>query len=222
MATRAGPRGMVAPDNSEPPLSAPGVQDLLKTPRRTIGGPRSVRRRRNLPYAHVRLEFDLSSHESKSHGAPLLERLGQALQENQAGEGGTVVALAAATVHALAASGLRRVDHWEISPGGWLPLPGLSKSEEEPEPVGQLVSTLEGRGWNSLSSARAFSARLSDFKGRRVDARLRRGRLEPRYALTLDLWGTWTQQDVHDVEGAMAERVPVAHVAMTKFQYAEG
>lgn len=212
---------MGSPEDVEPALAAPGVQDLLKPPRQTIGGPRSVRRRRNLPYAHVRLEFDLSSHETKSRGEPLLDRLGRALQENQAGVGGTLIAFAAATVHALAACGLRRVDHWEISPGGWLPLPSHSKSKDEPEPVGQLVRTLEGRGWSSLSSARSFSARLSDFKGGRVDVRLRRSRLEPRYALTLDLWGTWTQQDVHDVEGAMAERIPVVHVSMTKYQYTE-
>lgn len=211
---------MVAPREPEPALAAPGVGNLLTPPQQTIGGPRANRRRRDRPFSHVHVEIDLESKSPNPAGVPILERLAALLGEKRIVERGTLVMMAAATLHALSARRFRRIDHWEVTPGGWLPPPTPGPNRGGIEPVGELLVTLEGGGWSAVASARVFAARLSDLSGNRIDVTVRRIHRERRHAMSLDLWGVWTQATVHDLEGSIRERLPVVNSRMTKYQYA--
>jgi hypothetical protein len=211
---------MVALNEPEPALAAPGVGELLSTPREATSGPRANRRHRNRSYSHVHLEMDLAPEAPDPTGVAPLEQLAGFLREKKIVERGTLVLMAAATMHALAARRFRRVDHWEVSPGGWLPPPRPGKDPDASEPVGELLATLDSGAWSSVSSARSFSARLSDLSGARVDVTVRRVHRPRRSALTIDLWGSWTPAAVRDLEGSISTRLPVIRSRMTKFQYA--
>jgi len=129
-----------------------------------------------------------------------------------------LVLLAVGTLHALSARRFRQVDHWEVSPGGWLPLPMEKSRRGSNEPVGDLLAVLEGDGASPLLKARSFAARLSDQQGHRVDVVVRRA--QRRHAISLDLNGVWTRDTIHDLLGSVAQRVPVAQTTLTKFRYA--
>ena len=150
----------------------------------------------------------------------MLERLAGMLREREVIEKGTIVLLAGGALHALAARRFRLVNHWEIVPGGWLPPPIVGRKAETDEPVGHLVEALEGENGPKIGSARSFSARLADGSGNAIDMIVRRVHRERRHAMSLDLWGSWTPESVKDVEGSVAQRLPVMKSEMTKFQYA--
>jgi hypothetical protein len=210
---------MTPPREPEPALAAPGVEGLLSTPGQALSGPRSSRRQRNRSYSHVHLEVDLAPKLPDPAGVSPLEQLADLLRERDIVEKGTLIMLAAATMHALAARRFRRVDHWEVSPGGWLPPPRPGKDPHDSEPVGELLKALDSGAWAAVGSARSFSARLSDLDGARVDVTVRRVHRVRRHTLMLDLWGSWTSAAVKDLEGALASRLPVVRSVMTKFQY---
>jgi hypothetical protein len=210
--------GMPAVKESGTPLAAPGVGELLTPPGQILTGPRSIRRRRDRVFSHFELEFDLARRPATAAGAPLLERLARRLKEHGIVEPGSLAHLAAATLHALASQGFRRVDHWEVRPGGWLPLPAPVHAPATEEPVGELLDLLESGAWSEIGSARSFSARLSDGTGGRADVVVRRvHRL--RHAITLKVRGTWSRERVDDLRGAIDERLPVAHAAMRRYGY---
>jgi hypothetical protein len=211
----------MAPDKeTEPALAAPGIGELLATPQQSLTGPRSLRRRQARVFNHVQFEFDLASKPTITVGAPLLERLAQRLKERRIVERGSLVQLAAATLHALSSQGFRRVDHWEIEPGGWLPLRTQRQHPGEEEPVGELLDLLESGTWASIASARSFSARMSDFSGGRADVIVRRVH-RFRHALTLKVWRTMTKGQVEDLKGAIDGRLPVTRSTMTRFGYVD-
>jgi hypothetical protein len=214
------PMSVVPPKEAEPALAAPGTGELLATPKQSISGPRSNRRKRNRPYSHVHLEVDLTPEAPSSAGVPALEQLAGLLNEKKIVEQGTLILMAAATLHALAARRFRRVDEWEVVPGGALPPPAPGKDPDAAEPVGDLLTALESGAWASVGKARSFSASLSDLSGGRVDVTVRRVHRERRHALSLDLWGNWTHEAVKDLEGSLSQRLPVLKSEITKYQYA--
>ncbi len=211
---------MVPPKESVPALSAPGIGTANPLLAPSVSGPRSSRRHRNRPYSHVHLEIDLAPKPPAPGGDPLLERLAGFLRERKVTEKGTLILLAGATLHALSSRRFRRVDHWEILPGGWLPPPRSGTAPESDEPVGHLLEALESGAWTSVAAARSFSARLSDLSGGRIDVVVRRVHRERRHTVSMDLWGSWTQDTVEELQGAMAQRLPVLHSTMTQFQFA--
>lgn len=211
---------MAPPNESEPPLAAPGLPELLSTPRRTLGGPRGLRRHRNRPFRHVRLEVDLALEPLDPTGVPLLEQLAGALKERKIVEKGNLIQLAAATLHALAALRFRRVEEWKVSPGGWLLPPEPKQDVEVGEPVGELLEKLGHADPSAVGSARSFSARLTDLSGSRVDVIVRRVHRQRTHAMTLDLWGSWTKSSVQDLRGSIAQRLPVVRSRIVKYQYA--
>jgi hypothetical protein len=166
------------------------------------------------------LEIDLKVETIPTEGAPLLERLQAALSEREMVESKDLLLLAAGTLHALSARRFRWIDHWEVQPGGWLPLPGHKSKREAEEPVGELLKAIEGGAWESATKANSFSVRLSDRRGNRADAIVRRVHRQRRHALSLDLWGSWTKETIEDVTGSLSSRLPVSRSTMTKYQYA--
>jgi hypothetical protein len=212
---------MVPPNEPVPALAAPGIggpNSILNPP---WSGPRGGRRARHRSYRHVHLEIDLAPAPPNPAGVPPLERLAEFLQERKIVEQGSLILLAGGALHALSARGFRRVDHWELSPGGWLPPPPVGTDPEKEEPVGHLLSTLEGDDAKSVADARSFMARLSDFSGGRVDVVVRRLHRQRRHSLSLDLWGIWRPADVQGLVGAISERLPVERTTLTKYQYAD-
>jgi hypothetical protein len=211
---------MSPPAPQPPALSAPGLVGPISIVDQPISGPRSNRRARNRPYAHVHLEIDLSAEPNREAEPALLQRLEALLSEKEIVEAADLLRLAAGTLHALSARRFRWIDHWEVQPGGWLPLPERKKHQDAEEPVGELLKALESGAWAPAAKARSFSVRLSDKRGNRADVIVRRVHRERRHALSLDLWGSWTKASIEDVTGSLSARLPVSRSTMTKYQYA--
>jgi len=203
------------------PLSAPGLigpRSILNPP---WSGPRSNRRARNRSFSHAHLEVDLTASVPEPTDLPFWKRLEAVLAERKIVENPDLVWLTARTLHALATRQFRRVDHWEVAPGGWLPPPELtSVRPHDAEPVGQLLAALESDRGPALARARSFSLRVSDLHRNHADITVRRVHRQRRHALSVDLWGSWSQESISALVGALAERLPIARATMTKYQYA--
>lgn len=211
---------MPPPGASPIPLSAPGLigpNSIFNPP---WAGARSAHRARARPFSHVRLEIDLRPDGSTRGPLPALQRFEALFRERKIVESADLVALAVQFLHALSARGFRRVDHWEVAPGGWLPPPGPGPGPGKAfEPVGALFETLSGPDASSIAGARTFLARLSDGEGNRLDLAIRRVHRQRRHSVSLDLWGSWTQEQVHGIVGAIAARLPVARTEVVAHQY---
>lgn len=165
-------------------------------------------------YSFVRLEVDLGHEVIARPSLPFLGEIRAFLKERELEEEESLLDLEAALLHALQALGFSHVDHWEVDPGGWLPLPeavhpGLI------EPVGHLLKALASDRWQEIARAHGFSVRLSGDGERRVDAVLRRRHREREHSLSLDLRGRWPSYDVHRAVNALRERLPVLRAQVT-------
>jgi hypothetical protein len=140
------------------------------------------------PDGRVRLELDLPHELLVPSPVPGLRRLVSWLREQEVEEEGSLLARAAELLHELAELGFRRVDHWEVEPGGWLPLPEAAHAGRF-EPIEHLRRALRSPAWGYLAQARGFSVRLTADDGRRADARVLRLHREREHSLVIDLWG---------------------------------
>jgi hypothetical protein len=199
-------------------LSAPDLIGPISILNEPVSGPRESRRSKNRPYSHAHFEIDVSTGAALRGDAPHLQEVERAMSRAQIAQVPDLMLLAAGTLHALSARRFRQVDHWEVSPGGWLPLPTAQGRRGSNEPVGHLLAVLEGEGASPLLKARSFAARLSDGQGHRIDVVVRRA--QRRHTLSLDLNGVWTRDTIHDLLGSLAQRVPVSQTTLTKFRYA--
>ncbi|MCI4372706.1 MAG: hypothetical protein L3K02_03580 [Thermoplasmata archaeon] len=166
------------------------------------------------------MEIDLARGPTAT--SSVLRRLEEWVGLRKIVESADLIRLTGATLHAMSSDGFRRVDHWEVSPGGWLPLPEHSARPGRDESVGHLLAALESDDGHSIARARSFSMRLSDFKGKHADVVVRRTHRKGRHSISLDLRGHWTRDEVGRLKGALADRLPVEHSEITKFQYADG
>ncbi len=197
------------------PISAPGLVGPVST-FSSVAGPRANRRARSRPYAHVRLVIDLRPVGTPPRGSAV-ERLAALFHRRAPPD---LLSLVAATLHALSARHFRWVDHWELQPHGWLPLPP-GDGPGAREPVGQLLALLADDAAPSTEGATGFSARLSDTGGGRADLVLRSRRRSGRGAITLDLYGSWTSVDLASLRGAFEDRLPVAEFRLDRYRYEE-
>lgn len=165
----------------------------------------------HLSYSHLRIEIDLKHELPVASQLPFVREIASLLRERRVEERESLLDLAAALLHALEENGFTRVDHWEIDPGGWLPLP----EETHPgltEPVAHLLRALRSDRWEELARASGFLARLSGPKDRRADIVLRRFHRERDHTLSIDLWGHYTVHDAHQLIQALRERLSVLRV----------
>ena len=211
---------VVSPLRSAPfASSAPGLigpTSILEWPTAAAG----TRARRAPPtFAHVRVEIDLSHEIVREAGVPVLRQIEALLKEREVVEVSDLLRLTAGLLHALSAEGFSRVDHWEATPGGWLPLPEPSHDRRQ-EPVGHLLRALASEEWRRLAEARAFAIRLSGPARIRADAVVRRVHRERSHTLSIDLWGRFSKTVVHDLIGAVRERLPVNRSQVVSFAYA--
>jgi hypothetical protein len=121
-------------------------------------------------------------------------------------------------LHAFSVRGFSRVDHWEIDPGGWLPLPEPTHASLA-EPVGHLIRALQSVVWRRLSSAREFSVRLSGHPRIRADLVVRRVHRERGHSVTVDLRGWVAERELQGLVRALRERLPVLRASVSEFAY---
>jgi hypothetical protein len=158
---------------------------------------RSARRRRSHPRSthasepdegRVRIELDLPHELLRPSPVPVFRRIVALLREQEVEEEGSLLLRSAQLLHELSELGYGRVDHWEVEPGGWLPLPEGTHAGRR-EPVEHLRRALQSPAWAFLAEARGFSVRLSSEGGQRVDARILRLHRERDHSIVVDLWG---------------------------------
>jgi len=208
---------MVPPPRATPAASAPdltGPTSILNWPVASAG----TRRRHPPPFAHVVLEIDLRHEQLERPRIPLLQQLEGLLRERSVVERGDLLRLSAAALHALAGRGFSRVDHWQVEPGGWLPLPEPTHARLA-EPVGHLLRALASPAWSRLAEAREFSVRLSGKLKFRADLVVRRVHRERGHSLTIELRGSITPREVEGLVHALRGHLPVLHSRLAAFAY---
>jgi hypothetical protein len=157
------------------------------------------------------LEVDLVHEAFRRRGLPFLHRLEAIFREREVVEVEGLLRLVAKLLHALAARGFSRVDHWEVHPGGWLPLPEPAH-ERLVEPVGHLLNALRSNAWRRVAGARAFSARLSTTGVLRADFTVRRVHRERGHAITLELFGPLAEKELVSIERALREDLSIVRL----------
>ncbi|MGI0070632.1 MAG: hypothetical protein ACRECT_00910 [Thermoplasmata archaeon] len=194
-----------------------GPTSILEWPLTMTGGRRS---RRDRPLGHVRVEIDLRHEHLREPSVPVLRQVERLLRERSIVEPGDLLRLSAAALHGFAERGFTRVDHWEVEPGGWLPLPEPTHVSLA-EPVGHLLRALNSPAWGRLSLAREFSVRLSGHPKIRADLVVRRVHRERRHSITFDLRGTIVPRELQGLVRELRERLPILRSAVAEFGYPE-
>ncbi len=198
------------------------MADRTRAPRRRpaprrVSKHRAPARRRPRPesegsrWNYVRLEVDLVHEAFRRRGVPFLHRLEAVFREQEVVEVEGLLRPAAMVLHALASRGFSRVDHWEVRPGGWLPLPEPAH-ERLTEPVGHLLHALRSDAWKRVADARSFAVRLSGAGEARADVTVRRVHRERAHAITLELFGPVSERELHQVERALREELSIARL----------
>jgi hypothetical protein len=192
-----------------------GPVSLLNWP---VAGTSAARRRTPRAFSHVRLEVTLLPSMERESSIPLLHQLQSVLHEAEIIEEGDLLTLAAATLHACARIGFRRVDHWEVRPGGWLPLRAVPHGPQI-EPVSEFIGALQQDQWKSVAGARELAVRLSGPGGVRLAFVLRRVHRERHPTLTLELSAdAFPASEVRRLEAALRARLPVLRSAVVGYE----
>ncbi len=203
----------------EPAVSAPdltGPVSILDWPLAAAGSRRGHRPR---PMSHVVLEVDLRHERFDAPTVPVLQQFERLFRERSVVEQSDLLRLAAGALHAFSSLGYNHVDHWEVTPGGWLPLPEPTHRTLA-EPVGHLLRALSSEAWQPYARAREFAVRLSGPPKSRADLVVRRVHRERGHSISVELRGWITERDLTGLVRALRERVPVLRSRVATFQYA--
>jgi hypothetical protein len=169
--------------------------------------------------SHVVLEIDLRHERFDAPTIPLLQQFERLFHERSVVEQADLLRLVAGTLHAFSARGYNRVDHWEMTPGGWLPLPEPTHRTLA-EPVGHLLRALASDAWQPHANAREFAVRLSGTPKSRADLIVRRIHRERGHSISIELRGIVTERELTALIRALRERVPLLRSRVATFQYA--
>ncbi len=201
------------------PTSAPDLTGPVSIVDWPIAAAGTRRGKRPHALAHVRLEVDLRHERFEEPQVPILRQFERLFRERSVVEGADLLRLAAGALHAFASRGFNRVDHWEIQPGGWLPLPEPTHRSIA-EPVGHLLHALSSDAWRPRANAREFSVRLSGPARMQADLTVRRVHRERGHSLSIDLHGVFSERDLTALVRALRERVPVLRSRVVEYRYA--
>lgn len=146
-----------------------------------------------------------------------LHQLEELLREAEIVEEGSLLALAAGALAGFAAAGFARVDHWEVRPGGWLPLHRVPRGPQV-EPVRQFLDALRTTEWQPMSSARELAGRLSNAAGDRLEFVVRRLHRERQHTLSVVLQGRVRAADVESIAAAVKDRLPLLRARVPYFR----
>jgi hypothetical protein len=171
----------------------------------SLSAPFGGRRRPAPDEGRVRVELDLPHERLRPTSVPLLRQITAFLKEQEVEEEGSLLARSAELLDELSRAGFLRVDHWEVEPGGWLPLPEPSHRGRV-EPVAHLVRALRNPAWRVFAAATSFSVRLSSADGRRVDAVVLHRHRERQHSITIDLWGAPSRRELHELAEGLRQR----------------
>jgi len=200
-------------------LSAPdltGPVSFLRWP--TAFGPSRKSPSRKV-FSHIRVEVDLRHERLATRGIPVFRQLEALLREQTVVERQDLLRLTALLLHALSTCDFRTVDHWEVHPGGWLPLPEKTHRGDL-EPIGHLLRALKSDRWKTVGSAREFAVRLSGAGPNRLDATVRRVHRERGHSITVEVRGRITRRELEQLVGAVRGRLPVLRAVVTDVAYA--
>ncbi|MEM0129433.1 MAG: hypothetical protein QXG65_04660 [Thermoplasmata archaeon] len=212
----------MAPNGFPPPaLSAPDLTGPVSILNWPVAGPRSVRRHRQRPYAHVRIEIDLAPPEASTE-AGLLARLARSVGSRGPRASRALLTTGGLLLHAFASDGFVRVLHWEVAPGGWLPVAGSAPPDGgEAEPLGRFERALADAGGAAAAArARRLAFRLGATDGRHADVVVRPRSTAFHHAATIDLVGRFPESSVSDLVGAIHRRIPLSRARVTQAAYA--
>lgn len=198
-------------------ISAPGLSGSVSFVNWPIATAGTKKRGAKRPFSHLALEIDLRPSETEAAKHSALRRFEKILKERNIEEGEDLLRLVGGALHGFSSAGYGRVHHWELTPGGWLALPG-DPGAESVEPLGLLLRALDSEEWKPFSTAREFSVRLSG-GGNRADLVVRRTHRERHHSLSIDLYGSVTMAHVHALVGALRDRLPVASSNVTKYTF---
>jgi hypothetical protein len=169
--------------------------------------------------SHVVLEVDLRHERFDAPTIPVLQQFERLFHERSVVEEADLLRLTAGALHACASRGYNRVDHWEMTPGGWLPLPEPTHRTLA-EPVGHLLRALSSDAWKPYARAREFAVRLSGPPKSRADLVVRRVHRERGHSISIELRGLVTESELTALARSLRERVPVLRTRVASFQYA--
>jgi len=165
-------------------------------------------RDRAFRFSHLRLELDVEHEGYRPEPFSLLGPLTALLHEREVEATEDLLQMTAQVLHAFTGAGFRRVDHWEVRPGGWLPLPEPTHARLA-EPVTHLLRALSDPSWAPVGRAHSFAARLSGPDPVRVDLQVRRIHREQAHAVSLDLWGPVSRRAAEDLVVRLHDRLPL-------------
>jgi len=161
--------------------------------------------------SYRRLQFDLVHEAYARSGSVVLHRLEALFREREVVEVEGLIRLTVSALRALASLGFHRVDHWEVRPGGWLPLPEPTHTALA-EPVNHLLTALESPEWARVADARSFAVRLSGSGRTRIDLVVRRVHRETSHAITVEVRGASSSGELRRIESALRSNLVVARV----------
>jgi hypothetical protein len=159
-------------------------------------------------YRRAQLELDVEHEGYRPEPVALLTPLTSLLHEREVEDVEDLLTMTAQVLRAFSAAGFREVDHWEVRPGGWLPLPEPAHPRLA-EPVAHLARALSDPSWAPVARARRFAARLSGPDRLRLDFVLRRVHRERRHALSIELYGRMTRATVDDLIARVHAQLPL-------------
>jgi hypothetical protein len=176
--------------------------------------PGFARGRRTDRYRRVQLELDVEHERYRPEPVALLAPLTSLLHEREVEDAEDLLTMTAQVLRAFSAAGFRQVDHWEVRPGGWLPLPEAAHPRLA-EPVAHLLRALSAASWAPVGGARQFAARLSGPERLRLDLVVRRVHRERVHAVSADLWGRITRGAVEDLVVQVHDQLPLVRAEVT-------
>jgi hypothetical protein len=158
--------------------------------------------------------LDVAHEHYKPEPLRLLAPLTSLLHEREVEDAEDLLTLTAHVLRGLAGVGFTTVDHWEVRPGGWLPLPEATHGRLA-EPLAHLQRALSNPAWASVGGARELAVRLSENGPRRLDLVVRRLHRERSHAISMDLRGTLLRRSAETVVERVHAEVPLLRAEVT-------
>jgi hypothetical protein len=190
----------------------------VEWPGRPIG---TAQADRSVRFRHVQLELDVEHERYRPEPVSLLAPLTSLLREREVEDAEDLLTMTAQVLRALAGAGFGRVDHWEVRPGGWLPLPEATHGRLA-EPVSHLMKALSSAEWAPVGSAHTFAVRLSGPDPIRLDLVVRRLHRERAHAVSLDVWGPVPRRFVEDMVVRVHDRLPLLRAVVVSAESWKG
>jgi hypothetical protein len=207
------PNGVFERDRTSPPHSAPdliGPGSILDW---ATSAPSQAHAR---PFLHLHLEIDLAGGQIVDVPFAHLEALRNVLHARHVVESEDLLVLVGQALSGLGAVGLEKVRSWELLPAESIPLPPQG-DHLGGEALGSILRELRAESVDALRKATGFHALLRGADGNVAEVTLRRDHSRRVHALSLDLSGSYTRDQLKHLLTALSQRLPVRHAAVTKF-----